>query len=67
MADIDAAISDPGAFCSDAFDDVSYGKGVQWGLSQLYEVKDLAADQSGITVASSYLVRWDCDMSVPKE
>lgn len=67
MADIDAAVSDPGVFCPEAFDDVSYGNGVQWGLSQLYEIKEQAADRSGITVASSYLVRWDCDMRTAKE
>jgi hypothetical protein len=65
--DIDAAVSDPGVFCPETFDDGSYGRGVQWGLSQLYEVRERSTDQSGIAVASSYIVRWDCDMRAPEK
>ena len=64
-ADIDVGMSDPGAFCPDAYGNVKHGRGVQWGLSQLYEARNQPTDQSGIKVASSYIVRWDCDMSAP--
>ena len=58
--DFDAAISDPGAFSPDKCDNVSYSKGVNWGLSQLYEEKKKIVDKSQkISGAAAYIVRWD--------
>ena len=59
-ADFDAAISDPGAFSADKFQNVSFSKGANWGLSQLYEEKKTIGDKSqNIVGASAYIVRWD--------
>ena len=66
-AEIEVGISDPGVFCPDVYDDVRYGKGVQWGLCQGYEERKLPADESGIIVASSFIVRWECDMRAPAD
>ena len=63
--DIAAHISDPGVFSADAFDNTSYGRGVAWGLSQLYDETKQLTNQLGRPRFSSYLVRWDCDMRAP--
>ena len=60
-----AHISDPGVFSADAFDDTSYGSGVAWGLSQLYDENKQLINQLGRPRFSSYVVRWDCDMRAP--
>jgi hypothetical protein len=58
--DFDAAISDPGAFSEDKFENVTTSEGVTWGLSQLYEEKKVIGDKKqNIVGASAYIVRWD--------
>ena len=65
--DIVAHISDPGVFSADAFDNASYGSGVAWGLSQLYDENKQLTNQLGRPRFSSYVVRWDCDMRAPAD
>ena len=46
--------SAPGPFRTDGYQDVSYGEGITWGISQ-----------RGGKTPRPYLVRFDCDLSAP--